>query len=142
MIERYPLGLPIHCQRCGERIRHANAVMLFLNTNTGEYRAEDWPGSVSQGGFWFGKACSVRALRGDTEGTRKPRRRPRKPVAVVSVKPAAEIAEIAACDFCGAEERCATSEQGSQRFDGDHIPAHICRSCAAWALESLKASPT
>lgn len=57
----------IYCERCGEKLNPKKAVLLDLNVYTHEYRAEPWPESESQGGFWFGSACAKRALKGDVK---------------------------------------------------------------------------
>lgn len=50
------------CTRCEEFLHPAREVWLSYDQRTGTYTDQDIPPEHDQGGFVFGKACSLRAL--------------------------------------------------------------------------------
>jgi hypothetical protein len=60
MPKREPL--PIHCERCGEKLDEKAAVWMEMNCMTALFYREEGkvPEDESQGWFSFGKACAKR----------------------------------------------------------------------------------
>jgi MOSC domain-containing protein YiiM len=53
----------IYCERCGDKLNPSKAVWLELSNTDGRYYKVIPEGHVSQGGFSFGKACSITQLK-------------------------------------------------------------------------------
>lgn len=53
----------IYCERCGDKLNPSKAVWLELSMTDGRYYKEIPEGHDSQGGFSFGKACSIQQLK-------------------------------------------------------------------------------
>jgi hypothetical protein len=53
----------IFCERCGQLLNNKRVVWLELSETDGRYYKEIPEGHISQGGFTFGKACSIAQLK-------------------------------------------------------------------------------
>ena len=62
-----------HCERCGEKLNPKKMVWLELDQRTNTYTDGYVPEDVSQGGFTFGRACSVKMLLEHEKTARKRR---------------------------------------------------------------------
>lgn len=52
----------IRCERCNEKLNPKKVIWLELSITDGKYYSELPEGHESQGGFSFGKACSIKQL--------------------------------------------------------------------------------
>ena len=57
----------IFCERCGQPLNKKRVVWLELSNTDGKYYKEIPEGHISQGGFAFGKACSIKQLKEDEQ---------------------------------------------------------------------------
>lgn len=61
------------CERCGEKLNPKKMVWLELDQRTNTYTDGYVSEEVSQGGFTFGRACSVKMLMEHEKAARKRR---------------------------------------------------------------------
>jgi len=59
----------IYCERCGQPLNSKRVVWLELSETDGRYYTKIPEGHISQGGFTFGKACSIKQLKEDENAT-------------------------------------------------------------------------
>ena len=53
----------LFCERCGDKLNPSKAVWLELSMTDGRYYKEIPKGHDNQGGFSFGKTCSIQQLK-------------------------------------------------------------------------------
>ena len=59
----------IYCERCGQPLNSKRVVWLELSETDGRYYTKIPEGHISQGGFTFGKVCSIKQLKEDENAT-------------------------------------------------------------------------